>query len=176
MESGPDLGPKFFFWVEKKVFSVFLDILGSFCFVFLENGLSSVFTFEKSSVCLVFFRVFALSLIGNIVSYTGLGSGFWTWFESEKKGFFGWKKFLLFFGFLGNFFCVFPENGSSSIFTLEKIAVCLLFFRVFTQSLISNRVSYTGLGSGFWTRFGSEKKNFFALRNFFFCWFGRILW
>ena len=62
-------------WVQK-FFLLFSDVLGSSFYVFQENRSSSVFTFERIPVCLVFFRVFLLFLIWNKMCYTGLGSGF----------------------------------------------------------------------------------------------------
>ena len=138
------------FWSKKNSFSFFRTFWAvPFC-AFSENGSSSVFTFEKIPVCLVFFRVFLLSLITNKVSHTGLGSAFWVRFGSEKGFSFGRKNFcFLFPDVLGSFFCVFQENRSSSVFTFEKIPVCLVFFRVLLLYLIVNKRSYTRLGSGF---------------------------
>ena len=77
MDSGPDLGPKKnFFFGRKKIFFCFSDVLGSFFCVFPKNRSSEIFTFEEISGRRLFFCVFALSLIGNMMSYTGLGSGF----------------------------------------------------------------------------------------------------
>ena len=110
------------------------------------------------------------------MSYTGLGSGFWARFGSEKKIFFGRKKFFfVFWDVLYSYFCVFPEKVSSSFFTFGKIPVCLMFFRVFAMSLIGSIMSYTGIGSGFWARFVSEKIFLFGRKKISFLFF-RIFW
>ena len=135
--------------VEKNSFLHFFGCFGQFFCVFQEIGPSSVFTSEEIPVCLVCFRVFLESIIRNKMSYTGLGSGFWVRFGSEKKFFFAENFFFIFSDVMGSFFCVLPENRSSSVFTFEKIPVCLVFFRVFLLFLIWNKMCYTGLGSGF---------------------------
>ena len=114
-------------WVRKKkffgrdffFFFVFLGFLGSFFSVLPSRKLPHPFTFEKMPVCLVFFRVFVVSLLGDVVAYTGLGDEFWARFGSEKKIFFG-RDFFFFFTFwdvLGCFFCVLPSRKLSYLFT-----------------------------------------------------------
>ena len=108
MDSESDLGPKKSFLVEKKFFFVFSSVLGRVFCISPENSSSSLFTFEKIPVRLVFFRVFLLSLIRNIMFYTGVRSRIWAGFGSEKKIFFARKNFFFVFpDVLGSFFWVF---------------------------------------------------------------------
>ena len=116
-------------WVQK-FFLLFSDVLGSFLYVFPENGSFLVFTFERIPVCLVFFRVSALSLIGNRMFYTGLGSGIWTRFGSEIL-FLGRKKSLFcFFGYFGQFLLCFSRKWIVVGFYLrEKLGLSCVFSR-----------------------------------------------